>query len=404
MLRAVDATARVVLQGRVVGELVFKAGGCTFRYTDDLRDPEHNVLGQVFEESPRRRFREPVGLPAWFANLLPEKGSGLRCYYATRFGERELDDARLLLSLGGDLPGAATVESLDVPADGVLVESAVAGLDHAGVHLSALAGAQKKMSVLRDGERLTLPAAGESGDWIAKLPGPEFRGLAENELLMMRWAAAAGLDVPAVDLVPAAGIPPMFDTRLAPGDSVYVIKRFDRVEGGRRIHMEDLAQVSGRIPMHRDRGTYDGIGRLVHELAGPHGFADYLRRLVAMVLMGNDDAHLKNWSLWYPDGRTPQLSPVYDLVCTTIYRDLTPGLVLSLAGEKRTERIDVEAFRTLATVAGFSTDDATAVVVDAGRELRRAWTEVRRPELFRELVEHIDERLARHPLSADGKT
>jgi serine/threonine-protein kinase HipA len=399
MLKAVQGSARVLLQGKIVGDLVFRAGGSTFRYTDDLLDPEHQVLGQVFEESPRQQFREPVGLPAWFANLLPEQGSGLRRYYASRYGERELDDARLLLTLGGDLPGAATVEPVDVPAEGVLVEAAETLIAGDGLHLSALAGAQLKMSVLRDGDRLTLPASGESGGWIAKLPDRLFPGLAENELLMMRWAALAGLDVPRVDLVPAAGIPPLFGARLEPGASVYVVERFDRTTGGRRVHMEDLAQVAGRLPIHRDHdATYDGIGRLLLGLTGSAGFAEYLRRLVAMVLMGNGDAHLKNWSIWYPDGRTAALAPAYDLVCTTIYSNLPNRLTFPVGGINRPDAVTVDALLAVAATAGFPTDDAAEIVKSAGRALTEAWLAVRHEGRNPDLVEHLDRRLDRHPL------
>jgi serine/threonine-protein kinase HipA len=399
MLKAVNGSARVLLRGRAVGELEFRAGGSTFRYTDDLLDPEHQVLGQVFEESPRQRFRQQVGLPNWFANLLPEQGSGLRRYYASRFGERELDDARLLLSLGNDLPGAAVVEPVDVPTEGVLVESAEARLAGDGLHLSALAGAQLKMSVLRDGNRLTLPASGESSGWIAKLPDRLFPGLAENELLMMRWAARAGLDVPPADLVPAAGIPRLFDTVLEPGASVYVVERFDRTPSGRRVHMEDLAQVTGRLPSHRDRdATYEGIGRLLLALTGPAGFAEYLRRLVAMVLMGNGDAHLKNWSIWYPDGRSAGLSPAYDLVCTTIYTSLPNRLTFPLGGRGRADTVDLDALLRVAATAGFPLDDAAEIVGSASRALGEAWSAVRQEVHHPALVKHLDERLGRHPL------
>lgn len=399
MLRAVNGSARVVLQGRDVGELVFSAGGSMFRYTDDLLDPEHHVLGQVFEESPRQRFREPVGLPTWFANLLPEQGSGLRRYYASRFGERHLDDARLLLSLGGDLPGAAIVVPHDIPASGVLVDTADVRVDGAGVHLSALAGAQLKMSVLRDGERLTIPARGESGGWIAKLPDRAFPGLAENEFLMMRWAAAAGIDVPAVDLLPMTGVPDIFDARLEPDAVVYVVERFDRTPDGDRVHIEDLAQVTGKLPVHRDRGaTYDGIGLLIRSLAGDEGYTEYLRRLVTMVIIGNADAHLKNWSLRYPDGRTPRLSPAYDLVCTTIYKNVSSRLTFSLGGENRPDAIGLDEFRAVAGAAGFATETAAQIVHETAQGLRAAWPHVRREKLFPDLVAHLDHRLAHHPL------
>jgi serine/threonine-protein kinase HipA len=253
------------------------------RYTDDLLDADHHVLGQIFEEQPRRVHRERVGLPAWFANLLPEPGSGLRRFYAALFDQRQLDDARLLLSLGADLPGAATVIPVESPAQGVLVESVTARVDDSRVHLSALAGAQPKMSVQRDGKRLTLPGIGETGGWIVKLATGAYPSLAENEFLMMSWAAEAGLDVPAVDLLPAASVPALFD-ELEAGSTAYLVERFDRTPDGRRVHIEDLAQVSDTLPDLRFTGaTYDGIGLLLRALTGDTGFEEYLRRLVAVV-------------------------------------------------------------------------------------------------------------------------
>ncbi len=404
MLKAVNGSAQVLLYGRNVGELTFSQGGCTFRYTDNLIDPTHRVLGQVFEESPRQVFREPVGLPAWFANLLPEQGSGLRRYYAARFGERYIDEARLLLILGADLPGAAFVVPQDIPDHGVLIESPDVPVDERGVHLSALAGAQLKMSILREGERLTLPVHGESGDWIAKVPTAAFPEIAVNEFLMMKWAAAVGIDVPVVDLVPAAGVPDIFDTRIDPEAVVYVVKRFDRTSDAGRVHIEDFAQVTGRLPIQRDTGTsYDAIGVMVRELTGDDGYEEYLRRLVAMVVMGNTDAHLKNWSLQYPDGRTPQLSPAYDLVCTTFYKNVTGNLTFLLGGQQRPSAVGIEEFRTAAGVAGYPPDKAVEVVEETARQLRETWPAVRRDDLSADFCAHMENRLTTHTLTRSAR-
>lgn len=400
MLRGVRASARVLLHGGEVGRVVFRSGGSEFHYTDDLRGVEHHVLGQIFEEDPRHRYREPVGVPAWFANLLPEEGSGLRRYYAARFEARVIDDARLLLGLGDDLPGAVVVEPLDVADDEVLPERAEARLDGAGAHLSALAGAQLKMSVLRDGDRLTLPAAGTTGGWIAKFPDTLHRGLAENEYLMMSWAGASGITVPAVDLVDAADVPDVFERHMPPGAAVYLVERFDRGPGGSRTHIEDMAQVTGVPPMLRDRGaSYDGIGLSLTVVAGSDDFVEYLRRAVAMVLMGNEDAHLKNWSLRYPDGRSASLAPAYDLVCTSIYPHLRRGLVFPLGGTRQTDAIGLEEFRALAGTAGHPADDAADIVRNTVRSMISAWDGVRDRALFADLVDHIDERLRSHPLA-----
>lgn len=399
MLRSVRGRAQVLLQGKPVGELAFASGGSTFRYTDDLRAHDHQVLGQLFEESPRGRFAERIGLPAWFSNLLPEQGSGLRRYYAARFDERELDDARLLLNLGHDLPGAVAVVPLDIPADGVLVDRWDARLDELGVHLSALAGAQFKMSVLREGDRLTLPASGQDGGWIAKFPDPLFRNLAENELLMMRWASLSGIDVPSVDLVSAASVPDIFERGLDPDSPVFVIERFDRLPSGGRVHIEDLAQAIGIQPRERDSGTtYDRIGSYILAITGPAGFEEYLRRLVAIVVMGNGDAHLKNWSLRYADGRNAELSPAYDLVCTSIYRNLAPRLTFPLNDQQYAEAIGIDDFARLADFSGFPTTIARQIVEATVESLRATWSEAKGEADFPELIAHIDERLDSLPI------
>jgi serine/threonine-protein kinase HipA len=116
--------------------LEFRRGGSTFHYTDDFLDPRHPVLGQVFEERPRVSHRSSVGLPHWFANLLPEVGSGLRRYYMAQWGDRHLDDARLLLALGEDLPGAVTVNPVDIPESGILIAPATTEVSGERMHLS----------------------------------------------------------------------------------------------------------------------------------------------------------------------------------------------------------------------------------------------------------------------------
>ena len=142
---------------------------------------------------------------------------------------------------------------------------------------------------------------------------------------------------------------------------------------------------------------------LVRALTGDVGFEEYLRRLVAMVVMGNADAHLKNWSLRYPDGRTPTLAPAYDLVCTTYYKTLQRQLVFPLGGELRPDAAALPAFEQVAGAAEYPAEQATAIVRETADRLRDAWRAVRREPLLPELIAHIDERLDRHPLTAPAR-
>jgi serine/threonine-protein kinase HipA len=118
--------------------------------------------------------------------------------------------------------------------------------------------------------------------------------------------------------------------------------------GGKRIHMEDFAQVFGRYAHEKYKGvSCESVGRLLYDLGGSETLHDYVRRLVFMVLVGNADAHLKNWSLLYPDGQRAVLSPAYDLVAVVAFLP-NQKLGLSLAGSKSFSDVSMESFRRFA--------------------------------------------------------
>ena len=98
------------------------------------------------------------------------------------------------------------------------------------------------------------------------------------------------------------------------------VQRFDRGPAAQRIHMEDFAQVFGLFPENKyDRRSYANVAAVLWAETGPEDTFEFVRRLIFSVLIGNGDMHLKNWSLLYPNGRTPVLSPAYDFVSTVPY-------------------------------------------------------------------------------------
>src|SRR6266581_348976 len=99
-----SAASEVRLHGKRVGELRFDRGGSAFRYEDPLDSLDHNVLGQIFEDDPRIVRSVRVGLPPWFANLLPE--GELRKQIIRELGGGNVGDYTLLLRIGRYLPGA----------------------------------------------------------------------------------------------------------------------------------------------------------------------------------------------------------------------------------------------------------------------------------------------------------
>ncbi len=117
-----------------------------------------------------------------------------------------------------------------------------------------------------------------------------------------------------------------------------------------------------------------------------------VRRLVAFVLMGNTDAHLKNWALVYRDGRTPALSPLYDPVCVAAWFDeLEPHeYALNRNVDRTLSSLDVEGLRGLFATAGLSRAGRLArIVKDTVEEAKARWPEVLRdaPDNVRRSVE-----------------
>jgi len=394
-----EITAGVFLGERRVGTLTFADEITRFDYTDV--ELGHLVLGQAFEDEPGRRRVSRIDVPAWFANLLPEAESPLRQMVANQYGLSAVRSFPLLLALGGDLSGAVEVRpdvdisSLVDPPEGWSHDS---GSDRPRLAFS-LAGVQLKFSMLREGRRFTLPMSGVGGQWIVKLPDRAFRDVPSNEHAMMRWAAAAGCDVPATELVTGAdvGLP---ESLVAATEPVFAIRRFDRTDD-RRVHVEDLAQVREVAPRYKyDNSSYDAIGRVIRTVAGDAAFEEYIRRLVLVVAMGNGDAHLKNWSLIYRDGITVELAPAYDMVSVTAYEQFTADrLAFRLGGERSFSAVHRGHFRRLAGSAEADVDRIVDVVDEATARLHEAWPAVVREYPVPDFVRrHISGRLTELPL------
>jgi serine/threonine-protein kinase HipA len=247
----------------------------------------------------------------------------------------------------------------------------------------SLAGVQLKFSVLRDGKALTLPASGRGGDWIVKLPDLEHERVPENEYAVMTWARESGIDVPEFDLVTYADLVGLPDRRFVrDGELCFAIRRFDRPQPGARVHIEDFAQVNGRYPADKydedrplpERLNYETLANQILTLCGEPDLRQFIRRLVFMVLSGNADAHLKNWSLYYPDGRTPRLSPAYDQVATLVYPDTSDVLALPFHGSLAFEAVTVPGFRRLASKLRRDPDEMARWVAEDVARVMDAWS------------------------------
>lgn len=358
---------RVLLNDMDVGVIRAERGGrIEFAFAPGyLAAQRRPVLGQYFEDHLDEVQRSHTRLPPFFSNLLPE--GGLRELLARRANVHLEREADLIAVLGEDLPGAIVVRRADAAVDDDdESEREVAPTEAAPDELRfSLAGAQLKFSVLyRAGSRgPTLPLNGRGGNWIAKLPSEAYANVPENEYEMAQWAARVGITVPETALVTVGDVEGL-PVQLDPQRHVFLSRRFDRPETGERIHQEDFAQVRNvRVSARYGELSYTSLAKIVRAVAGEQDFDEVIRRLVFNVLIGNGDAHLKNWSLVYPDGIAARLSPAYDLVATVTYIP-ADKLALRLERENRFEQIRLEHFEQLADKAAVP----RARVVDTVRE------------------------------------
>ena len=320
--------------------------------------------------------------PPFFANLLPEEDSLLRAIVARQQKINRTRDFPFFPALGLDLPGAVIMrdpEIADVDEDTYAATESDAAREHP-LRFS-LAGMQPKFSASMMGSRLTLPVRGIGGDWIVKLPTNAWRRLPENEYAVMSLARAIGLDVPGVKLVELdsidglpEGLPAL---RTEEPRIAYAIPRFDRLAGGGRLHVEDFNQIAGQPPAEKyDHKPTHWIANVIATLCPTEDVDEFVRRLVFGVCVGNNDMHLKNWALTYPDGRNARLAPMYDFVCTRAYFPTAP-LMLPIGGERAFERVDRATLRALAERAEISIKRTLIVAAETVVALRDAWPRVK---------------------------
>lgn len=340
-----------------------------------------------------RRDPKPIrgALPPFFANLLPEEKlrEAMEKHHAASV--RPGNDFDLLAALGTNLPGAVRA----LPSDGIPVPIGSAA-DAGKKARFSLAGVQMKLSVMKNtGKKggITLAVNDEQGQYIAKFPSLTHIGLSENEFAILALAEALGMDVPARELVDRsefAGIPEEFNT-MSTG-KVLLVRRFDREASGARVHMEDFAQVFGRYPSEKYTGaTYHNIAAALNSGVSFDAAIEFVRRLALTALTGNSDMHLKNWSLLYPgDGRTPTLSPVYDVLSTIPYIP-KDGMALSLAGEKSFKALTQERWRSFANRSRLPEGAVMTAVAETAALVRAKWSVLPERDLVpAQVLERID--------------
>ena len=140
--------------------------------------------------------------------------------------------------------------------------------------------------------------------------------------------------------------------------------------------------------------SYANIAAVLWAETGEEGTYEFVRRLVFSVLIGNGDMHLKNWSLLYPDGRKPALSPAYDFVSTAPY---IPGeaLALSFGKTKSLESVTVDQVRRFADTARLPMKPVMDIVRETVEKTQFGWKDLPQKDLLpHDILKVIDGQIA----------
>ncbi len=298
---------------------------------------------------------EPYGhedCAPFFEGLLPE-GDFLRAIART-LHVSATNPFQLLTELGGECAGAISVAPAGGPVPGLdprpprwLSEAELAALlaelparpliavideeaDGGGFRLS-LAGAQSKVGVLADAERIGISYGRPPTTEILKAPIPHVHESVANEAFCMSLAAHIDLDV-------AAAYP-----RVADAHEYLLVHRYDRgpeLPDG-RIHQEDFCQALGLVPAvkyEREGGpTVADCAELIRRncSAPARDITAFLDALLLNFVIANHDGHSKNYSLLLDGPGAVRLAPLYDLISTAVYRGTDRKLAMRYGGENR---------------------------------------------------------------------
>jgi len=206
---------------------------------------------------------------------------------------------------------------------------------------TTLTGVQPKLSlhINKHNNANKLTIVGLWGDFIFKPQSERFAQLPENEDLSMHLAQIAKIKVVPHSLV-----------RMRDGNIGYITRRIDRIGNGEKLAMEDMCQLTERITEHKYKSSYEQIAKAIRKYSSSPQIdvTDFLEVVYFSWLIGNNDMHLKNFSLYQP-GRDIRLTPAYDMLNVAI---ANPGddeeLALSLNGKRKkiTDGDFVKAFET----------------------------------------------------------
>ena len=333
----------VYLNQTLTGQLSIDAqGDMLFVYDSDYIDNKKNqplsqslpLQKQPYDARQCRPF---------FNGILPE--AHLRVAIARHLGISEKNDFALLAAIGGECAGAVSLlpthstpddlkptyrvlndDEISTILQTMIQKPMLAGED--GIRLS-LAGAQDKLAIALIDNQLAIPMEGAPSTHILKPTNREFPSLIENECFCLQLAKKVGLNAVETSMHDAKGTPYL------------LVKRYDRVENAnsiQRLHQEDFCQAMGIISerKYQQEGgpSISDCFHLIRQVSNLPvvDIKELLQGILFNLIIGNNDAHGKNFSLLYQDQQI-RLAPFYDMISTVYYPNLAKKMAMKIGSK-----------------------------------------------------------------------
>ena len=364
-----------------VGTLSLVDGRLNFCYRPDWLSHKDAITLSASLPLQAEPFDDRKTRP-FFAGLLPE--GQMRRLIAQKFQVSGQNDFALLDHIGGECAGAVTFlepgQALPVPTRSDDVqwlsdEEVVAILNELprrpmlagqdGLRLS-LAGAQDKLPVVFDGARIGLPLNGTPSSHILKPAIHAVEDSVSNEGFCMALAEA-------MQLKPAKSkVHKVLDR------SFLLVERYDRLidaQGNRqRLHQEDFCQALGVVPemKYQNEGGPDLVQCFDLLRSATRPSAPQVLRLLDYVifnaLIGNHDAHAKNFSLLY-SGKAPVLAPSYDTLSTAAYPTMTQKMAMKIGSNYKFSEVQARHWEQFAESVGLTKAQAKRRILELAKLL-----------------------------------
>lgn len=378
-----DKQLSVVLHGQPIGILTQdEAGKMSFQYLPDAH--QALSLSLPLQSEP---FENKL-TQAYFGGLLPEDNE-VRKLIAKKHSVSPKNDFSLLKAIGKDCAGAVSFYSIDekhsseesLGSDFVELTGTPLTDEELALHINdlpkkplfsgvkdfrlSLAGVQEKAAVSVIDNQICIPTLGTPTTHILKPMIREFQETIENEYLCLKTAKAMGIEVPNAEIKTANGV------------KYLLIERYDREikdKKIKRVHQEDFCQALGSNSLYKYQNeggpTLKDCFDLLRKVSQPAVDRNKLaERVVFNYLIGNTDAHSKNFSLLHYDNGTIKLAPMYDVLCAPVYNELTKKMAMKIGGYYEYEDILPRHWERFCDEVGLSYPQFRKVLLKHARRL-----------------------------------